>query len=271
MSKTSEAKPETIRPKAATIPIQIVLRRDANGELYQQSLTEEERQQLRDRYKEIDEGPRGQAAKFYKAFYHAAMHHPGDPEPLIVVSRDNVDEMIWRILDKDLVEETDFVVSIVRADADSPENPLDGFPKGSGADKIVKSGQPKPSHVRNHYKFKVVAKDKKEFDPDWYAADLVAPFRIAVTLSETRATTWPLPRCGSIRERWDYPVIPPEYALQAGVGRASPENRTIKLRSSRTRPLFALGIGLTVPLQVADTCDSVRQGTPDPRQGNNPT
>jgi hypothetical protein len=36
-------------------------------------------------------------------------------------------------------------------------------------------------------------------------------------------------------------------------------------------PLFALGIGLTVPLQVADTCDSVRQGTPDPRQGNNPT
>jgi len=28
---------------------------------------------------------------------------------------------------------------------------------------------------------------------------------------------------------------------------------------------------LTVPLQVADTGDSVRQGTPDPRQGNNPT
>jgi hypothetical protein len=29
--------------------------------------------------------------------------------------------------------------------------------------------------------------------------------------------------------------------------------------------------GLTVPLQVADTSNSVRQGTPDPRQGNNPT
>jgi hypothetical protein len=29
--------------------------------------------------------------------------------------------------------------------------------------------------------------------------------------------------------------------------------------------------GLTVPLQVADTRYSVRQGTPDPRQGNNPT
>jgi len=30
-------------------------------------------------------------------------------------------------------------------------------------------------------------------------------------------------------------------------------------------------LGLTVPLQVADTKFSVRQGTPDPRQGNNPT
>ena len=29
--------------------------------------------------------------------------------------------------------------------------------------------------------------------------------------------------------------------------------------------------GLTVPWQVADTTDSVRQGTTDPRQGNNPT
>jgi hypothetical protein len=29
--------------------------------------------------------------------------------------------------------------------------------------------------------------------------------------------------------------------------------------------------GLTVPWQVADTTDSVRQGTTDPRHGNNPT
>jgi len=29
--------------------------------------------------------------------------------------------------------------------------------------------------------------------------------------------------------------------------------------------------GLTVPWQVADTTDSVPQGTTDPRQGNNPT
>jgi len=29
--------------------------------------------------------------------------------------------------------------------------------------------------------------------------------------------------------------------------------------------------GLTVPLHVDDTEYSVRQGTPDPRQGNNPT
>jgi hypothetical protein len=29
--------------------------------------------------------------------------------------------------------------------------------------------------------------------------------------------------------------------------------------------------GLTVPWQVADTTDSVRQDTADPRQGNNPT
>lgn len=29
--------------------------------------------------------------------------------------------------------------------------------------------------------------------------------------------------------------------------------------------------GLTVPLQVADTSNSVRQGTSDPRQGNIPT
>jgi len=39
-------------------------------------------------------------------------------------------------------------------------------------------------------------------------------------------------------------------------------------------PLDAAGLasrGLTVPLQVADTRYSVRQGTPDPRQGNNPT
>ena len=45
--------------------------------------------------------------------------------------------------------------------------------------------------------------------------------------------------------------------------RCRPPDAAVKLRLSN--------YGLTVPLQVADTRNSVRQGTPDPRQGNNPT
>jgi len=74
MSKTSEAKAETVKPKAETIPIQIVLRRDASGELHQQPLTPEERQQLRDRYDEIENCPQGRRPPFYEAFYQS--HNP---------------------------------------------------------------------------------------------------------------------------------------------------------------------------------------------------
>ena len=160
----------TATAKAATMPIRIVLRRDASGNLQQDSLTAAERQQLRDRYDEIDAGPPGQAAPFYEAFYHAARHHPGDPEPLIMVSRANMDEMTWEIVDQSGVAETDFEVSIMPENG-SPADPLPDFPKKSGADNKVHSGQPKSTHVRHHYKFEVVAKDGKKFDPDWYAAD----------------------------------------------------------------------------------------------------
>jgi len=158
------------------VPIRIVLRRvlqeDKTQKLVQDSLTPGERQQLRDRYDAIEAGPPGGLLPFYKAFYHASKHHPGDPEPLIVLSNAQADEMTWEVYDLNGNPEDGFEVSVTPEDG-GPPDPLNAFPKNAGTATVVHSGQHKGGiHGRHHYKFKVETKNNGPvFDPDWYAAD----------------------------------------------------------------------------------------------------
>jgi len=151
-----------------SIPIQVVLRRGMgpNGpELVQQPFTAAERQQLQARYAVLEAGPA--AASFKAALADAQQHHPTEPTPLIVLSRSNGDEMTWQILDNNNQPETGFTVS-VHPVSGGPPDPLVNFPQTAKNTNIVRSGQPKATHLNQHYKFRVVASDKVEIDPDWY-------------------------------------------------------------------------------------------------------
>src|SRR5262245_40974555 len=142
MSKTSSA-------KAATIPIQIVLERDSDGNLHQRSLSPAVRQQLRDRYDEIEgSGDPAQTTPFHQAFYHAARHHPGDPEPVIIVSLTNRDEITCEVLDQNGVAEPGFTVDTPPQQPGDPPHPFNGLPNPPGLATKVHSGHVKMTHLR---------------------------------------------------------------------------------------------------------------------------
>jgi hypothetical protein len=67
--------------------------------------------------------------------------------------------------------------------------------------------------------------------------------------------------------------LPGRFLLAAllTTGETAPDNGLGWKRDPPSETAGWQNSGLTVPWQVADTTDSVRQGTTDPRQGNNPT
>src|SRR5262245_34788464 len=121
------ARPE-LQPKPIRIVLHTIEQPDGTKVLVQSSLSDDDRKKLRDRYDEIDKPAGGGEPSFYIAFYHASRHHPGDPEPLIVLSKAKKDEMSWEVLDKDEKPESGFTVS-VKSEDNGPDDPLEGFPK----------------------------------------------------------------------------------------------------------------------------------------------